>query len=211
MLYKARLSVLLLHRALFLCAPVCPVPVAAVKSYFLFTSGGNIGDSPGQGPHSHPHQLTSHSTPSRISGSSILHSLLVMYQAEHGASIKTSAVVKRASDIRDFPVADVKPGVLLAAMWSAMFCPSLEDMFLPCQEKKLVKTLISLNECNTQGNKTQPFHRECSWRSVSISKRKGKATDTFWAESLCYIQVCHAFVWSSSKILLCIRMITAVL
>lgn len=35
-----------------------------------------------------------------------------------------------------------------------------------------------------------------------MSKKKGKVTDTFLAESLCYVQVCDALVWSSSKILL---------
>lgn len=85
------------------------------------------------------------------------------------ASLKRSSVVKRASGSRDFPVANVKPGGLPASMWSNMFCPSLEDVFLPCQEKKLVKN-ISLNEYNTQGNKTQLFYREnvhdessCQW------------------------------------------------
>lgn len=70
-LYKTHYSVLLPHSVLCLCAPVCPVPAAVVvESYFLFTSGGNIRDSPGLGARRHPHQLTSNSTPSRISGSS---------------------------------------------------------------------------------------------------------------------------------------------
>lgn len=136
-LYRAHCSVLQ-HRVLPLCAPVCPVPGAVVKSYFLFARGGNIRDSPGLGPHRHSHQPTSHSTPSRISGSSTacwsptelntgLASKQVLCSKEH-----------QASETSQWP-AEMEG--MLAAMWSAMLCSSLEDMFLPCQEKKLMKNV----------------------------------------------------------------------
>lgn len=40
-------------------------------------------------------------------------------------------------------MAGAKPEGLLAAKWSAMFCSALEDMFLPCQEQKLMKDIDS--------------------------------------------------------------------